>query len=179
MGLFGMAAAQMLFDDDDHLWHLYSSGEFLKSRRMLPQSGDDVHLVEIPVLLRGLVSPALTDLKDISDVQVALERTRRLRLSEKLDASRSFMLGSLSPAERRVINLLASEGLSDLDLAARLHLSPRTVEQHLRSAYLKASEHWDLDNVTRAQLIALLGPYFTFTAPKIGGNPHDSKTLIH
>ncbi len=44
--------------------------------------------------------------------------------------------GGLSAREVEVLGLVA-EGLTDAQVAQRLHLSPRTVGWHLRSAYRK------------------------------------------
>jgi hypothetical protein len=44
MAVFGMTAAQLLFDEHDRLWHLFSGGEFLVSKRLYPQPGDEVRL---------------------------------------------------------------------------------------------------------------------------------------
>lgn len=80
--------------------------------------------------------------------------------------ARSFVLGALTPAEERVVSLLVREGLSDRQLAARLNLSTRTVEQQLRSAYGKAADHWELDSVNRAQLISILNLYYNIHRKK-------------
>ena len=85
-------------------------------------------------------------------------------------------LGSLTPGERRVVRLLVQEGLSDVDIADRLSLSPRTVEQHLRTAYSKAAAHWDLMDVTRTHLIALLNLYFTL---ELRETPDDRSLKFH
>ncbi|HTM85168.1 MAG TPA: helix-turn-helix transcriptional regulator, partial [Mycobacterium sp.] len=43
---------------------------------------------------------------------------------------------SLTPTERDVVRLVA-DGLTNKDIAARLFISPRTVETHLTHAYAK------------------------------------------
>lgn len=166
LAIYGLVVAQMLFDNQDCLWHLYSSGDFLTSKRLHPQQGDDVQLVPIPVLLRNYISPALTGLRHIEDAESAVEYIRLLELEEKMTQARSFVLGALTPAEERVVSLLVREGLSDRQLAARLNLSTRTVEQQLRSAYGKAADHWELDSVNRAQLISILNLYYNIHRKK-------------
>jgi CRISPR-associated Csx14 family protein len=161
MAVFGMAAAQLLFDEQDRLWHLFSSGDFLSSKRLHPEPGDEVHLIPIPVILWSQVSPVLTDLRQAQDPFEALGRIRQLQLRERLDQARAFVLGSLTAAERRVVELLVREGLAGQEIADRLVISPRTVEGQLRSAYLKAANHWELPDVGRAQLISLLNMYYS------------------
>ena len=169
---YAVVAAQLLFDDADCLWHLYSSGEFLASKRLHPQMGDDVRLMSIPVLLRDYISPALTLLRHIEDPYEALEQIRRLNSERRMQRVASFVKNNLTPAEQRVVALLVRLGLADLEMAERLALSPRTIEQHLRSAYAKAAEEWELESVTRVQLISLLYPYFSLPgSQKNTGNP--------
>ena len=159
MALYGMLAAQLLFDDDDRLWHLFSSGDFLESKRLQPLPGDQVHLIHIPVVLWSRISPVWLDLEQQEDPFEFLDRQRQRRLAERLEDAAGFLRGALTPAEVRVSELLATEGLSDAEIANRLGLSPRTVEQHLRSAYQKAAYHWELENVNRTILVSLLAFY--------------------
>ncbi|MBI3243447.1 MAG: hypothetical protein HYZ49_14275 [Chloroflexi bacterium] len=160
MSVFGMAVAQMLFDEGDKLWHLVSYGKLLEEKRMHAGPGEVPTLVEIPVILWSAVSPVLTDLSEIDDPFAAVERQRGLRLQESLELARTFVLGSLSPAQRPVVELLVREGLSDIEIAERLSLSARTVEHHLRDVYMLARARWGLPSVNRTQLVALLHLYY-------------------
>ena len=163
LAVYGMLAAQLLFDDQDRLWHLYSAGDYLSSKRLHPMPGDQVHLISIPVVQWSNISPMLLDMAEIDDPFEALKRQNELRLAERLEEVRAFVRGSLTPAEERVVALLVREGISDNKIAERLVLSPRTVEQHLRSSYLKAAAHWNLPNVNRSQLITLLNMFYSLT----------------
>lgn len=160
MTIYGMLAAQLLFDDQDRLWHLYSEGDFLTSKRLHPQPGDQVHLIPIPVVQWSNISPMLLDLANIEDPYEALKHQEDLRLKKRLEDMRAFVRNVLTPAEERVVALLVGHGLSDQEIAEQLCLSPRTVEQHLRSAYSKAEEHWLLPDVNRSQLVRLLSLYY-------------------
>lgn len=161
LAVFGMAVAQLLFDEDDRLWHLFSAGEFLASKRLHPGPGDQARLIAIPFLPWSRVSPVVGALSEVEDPYAAVERARALQLAERLELARTFALGSLTPAELRVVELLVRAGLPDDELAERLSLSKRTVENHLRAAYRKAAYHWALADVGRAQLVGLLSLYFS------------------
>jgi CRISPR-associated protein Csx14 len=158
--VYGMATAQLLFGEEDCLWYVSVGGEFLASEGLHPAAGDDAHLIPIPVMRWRTVSPVLTDLSQIDDPFRAVERQRTLRLQESLDEARAFVLGVLSPAERRVVEPLVREGPSNTELAVRLSLSPRTVERHLGEISSKAAVHWGLPDVSRTQLVALLNLYY-------------------
>ncbi len=170
LALYAMVAAQLLFDENDRLWYLFSSGDFLSSKRLHPTPEDEASLVPIPVILWSRISPLVSDLREIDDPFEAIKQVETLRLMEKREIARSFIYGSLTPAERRVVEILVRDGLSDSEIGERLVLSPRTVEQHLRSAYVKAADHWEMENVNRAQLVTLL-QYFFIT--QLRENPQD------
>lgn len=61
----------------------------------------------------------------------------------------SQLLARLTPSERNVVTLVC-EGLTNPQIAARLSLSPRTVQGHLLKVFEK------LDVATRTQLVAKL-----------------------
>lgn len=158
--VFGMAVAQMLFDDDDCLWHLASHPALEASGALHAGPGEWARLIPIPVIPWGRLSPVFDSLRDVTDPFEAARRLADLRLREQWDAARIFLLTKVTPAEREVLDFLARDGLSQTEIAERLSLSPRTVEGHLRSAYRKAEEHFGLADVTQARLVRLLSPFY-------------------
>ncbi len=158
--IFGMAVAQLLFDDQDCLWHLYSGGDFLTSKRLHPQAGDEVHLLRIPVALWSSVSPVLLNVAEVDDPFEAYERQRLSKVREETQRAKDFIERRLTASEREVVALLVQEMLSDDEIAQRLCKSKRTVEQQLRSAYRKAKIHYEVGEVGRVHLIALLKIYY-------------------
>ena len=158
----GMATAQILFDDEDRLWHMASHADLESSGSLHAQDGQWCRLIPIPVIPWGRLSPVFDVLQAVDDPFAAAEKLSSLRLRDQWDQARIFVLTRLSAAEKNVVELLVREGLSQNEIAERLSLSPRTVEQHLRSAYHKAEEHWELESdVRQAQLVRLLSIYFT------------------
>ncbi len=166
--VFGMATAHLLFDETDRLWHLSSQPELEEAGRMHAEPNEWARLIPIPVVLWGRLSPVFEELSNVADPFEAAERLRRFRLREKWDAARIFVLGSLSGAEQRVVELLVREGLTNAEIADRLSLSSRTIERHLDEVYSKAAVHWDLPSVNRAQLITLLHLYYSMTPTESG-----------
>jgi DNA-binding CsgD family transcriptional regulator len=72
------------------------------------------------------------------------------RLLEQPQPSRWSRLG-ITDRQADVLRLVA-EGISNKDIAARLHLSPRTVEKHIESLLRKTAAR------SRTQLVAIAGP---------------------
>jgi len=163
--VFGMAVSQMLFDDRDHLWHISSHPDLESSGRLHANVNEWVKLIPIPVIPWGRLSPAFDILHKVDDPFIAARQLSAFRLREQWDLARIFILTKISPAELLVVELLIREDLSQNEIAEKLSLSQRTVEQHLRSVYRKAADHWDVANVNQMQLIRLLSLFFSTYKP--------------
>lgn len=136
MALFAMAAAQIVFEPGDRLWHVVSSPALIESKLLHAEHPDDVVLVPIPVASWG-----------------------NMRTYDK-DRARAFIETMLTPAEREVTQLLVREGLSNAALATRLYKSPKTIANQLSGVYVKLAAFYDLPEVPdRSQLLVLLGSY--------------------
>ena len=177
--VLAMAVAQMLFDVNDRLWHLASHPALEASGRLHAAPEEWARLIEIPVITWGQLSPAFDALRDVTDPRQAIDRLRQMGLRAHWERARDFVSSRLSPAQQRVVELLVRDGLSNEGIGARLHLSERTVEQHLRSVFAAAADYWEMESVTRTQLIALLNLYYvtrlmpetTPNSTTIAGNP--------
>jgi DNA-binding CsgD family transcriptional regulator len=84
--------------------------------------------------------------KDFTDLAAWCQNLLSSPSTSRLDA-----LG-ITPREAEILGLIAA-GLANKDIAARLHLSPRTVEKHVESLLRKT------DSTSRTMLVAVTGPW--------------------
>lgn len=131
MAMYGMLVAQLLFDEDDRLWLLLSTEDFRLKRELHDHAGE-ASLLRVPVI----------------------------PWRKSLLKCRAFIAQELTAAEREVLKLLVSEGLSDEEIGSRRYTSKRTVETQLENVRQKAAARLELDNVDRQTLIAEFAPYF-------------------
>jgi CRISPR-associated protein Csx14 len=145
MAVFGLAAAYLLFDLRDRLWHLFSSREFIDCCRekglMHARKPEDAQLVPIPVVPWGAFFPALSHLAiktpdeivEIIADRAGAETRRRCR----------DLLDQLTRREREILRLIA-EGKTPQEVAERLFVSRSTVASHLTSIFGKFRNVWEL-----------------------------------
>jgi CRISPR-associated protein Csx14 len=163
MAVYGMVVAQLLFDEDDRVWHLLSEGWQPGDERVMHvRPGDKVWLVPVPVLRWSSVSPVLTELARREDPWEAIQAQRAIRAAEDQRRKREFVERWLTPAEREVVRL-ACQGLDNAAIARRLGKREKTVANQLTAVYRKLHE-WrgyrtDVP-VSRAVLIAEFATFF-------------------
>ncbi|MEX0806072.1 MAG: CRISPR-associated ring nuclease [Candidatus Binatia bacterium] len=87
MAVYGMAVAQLLFDEDDRVWHLLSEGWKPGDERVMhAKPGDAISLLPVPVLRWSSVSPVMTELAVPNrDRQAPLARLRKKEVEVSLD----------------------------------------------------------------------------------------------
>jgi len=169
MAVYGMVVAQLLFDEDDRVWHLLSEGWKPGDERVMHvRPGDRVWLVPVPVLRWTASAATIAALMAQDDPWAAIRWQQELTESEAIRRRGEFLRHWLSPAEREVVELLVREGLDNVGIARRLHKSERTVANQLTKVYAKLHEFLGFPRspVNRSVLIAELAPYF---ALKRGG----------
>lgn len=158
MSVYAMIAAQLLFEGDDRVWHLFSAGDLLREKRMHWRPGDEAALVALPLLRYADVAPALFSLMDNADPFAALSQAETQTRVTRAAQAREFWQQCLSPAEKSCAALLLCDGLADKQMAERLNKSRKTVETQLKSVYDKAEAFFGLSPVTGRTLASLLAP---------------------
>lgn len=159
LGIFAVSAAQLLFGDEDRLWYTSVDHTAAAQDQLHRRAGEGVHLIPVPVLRWGHASPLFLNTLDLEDPFEVFEQQRSRQLTEALDQARSYVLGSLTPSEREVVEILVREGAATAAIAARTGKAPKTVENQLAVAFDKAATHWGLPSMSRGQLIALVHLY--------------------
>jgi CRISPR-associated protein Csx14 len=165
IAVYAMAAAQLLFEADDRVWHIFSVPALIESKALHPQSGE-ARLIRVPVLRWSEVSPVLTDLMLSDDPFEALQRQEERLQEDALRSARLFVEQELSPAERDVVRLVVCDGLTDAQIGEATHRSPKTVGHHLSSAYAKARAFFGLTQADRHTLTSLLTSYYMVEGEK-------------
>jgi CRISPR-associated protein Csx14 len=163
MAVYGMVVAQLLFDEDDRVWHLLSEGWHPGDERVMHVRPEDrVWLVPVPVLRWGSVSPVLTELALREDPWEAIQAQRVMRREEDRQRKREFVEYKLTAAEGELVRL-ACQGLDNAAIARQLNKSGKTVANQFTGIYDKLRE-WrgfreDIP-VSRALLVAEFAVYF-------------------
>ncbi len=160
MTLCAMTAAQLLFDQGDHLWYLQSDPALVAGRDLFARDPAQITLVEIPLLRWSPAPPMMTDVALAED---PVEAIRRVRTSRRA-ALRRFLDQELTPAEREIALLALRTGETDRALAARLGKSPRTVSHQLGVVYAKLRSYLGLRDDVRVDRRTLLREFGEWVA---------------
>jgi len=159
MSVYGMAVAQLLFDDEDRVWHLVSEEVLHRGDRLHASPWEEVVLVPVPILRWSMISPAATELILKEDPWEALKVYRsKVERGDQIQL-RYFLERELRRSERELVELLVREGLTNKELADRLNKSEKTVANQLSAIYEKYRRYRGLrQNPNRSRLISDLRP---------------------
>lgn len=121
MIVYTMVSAQLLFDVEDRLWHLFSKDEG-PIPHLSPEQKRWSHLLEIPVLhLAGVMPVVRMMILNSDDPTAAIDLYREHEDVERLIHLRRFY-ESCDEIDREIV-LLAYKGLSNSQIADQVHLA--------------------------------------------------------
>ncbi|MCS7241273.1 MAG: CRISPR-associated ring nuclease [Candidatus Caldatribacterium sp.] len=168
MAALSMVVAQLLFDEDDHVWHLLSEGRLLAEKTMHPEDPSQVVLVPIPVLQWSLFPSTAREILLWDDPYRAIAKQRELRDLERFRFLELFW-EKLTPAEQELAKALIQVGGTQEVLAKKLRRSRKTVSNQLCSIYAKYRDHFGFGEGVKVRdlLIRDLGMLFA----RIGSSP--------
>lgn len=161
MSAYALVVAQLLFDEDDRCWHLFSDfWQKERDRKMRLEPGDQAVLVPVPVLRWSPVAMRDAELAFGDDPWQVIERQQELQQRER-DVRLQAFLKSLPRAQREVARLLA-EGLDNHSIAARQHKTVHTVNKQVSNIYAEWRSLLGLSKnaPVRDQIVAELAGYF-------------------
>jgi len=164
LAVYGMAAAQLLFDAGDAAWHLDSDPQVVQSKTLHAGPGQ-TRLTPVPVLRWSQVSPTLIGLAQIDDPFDAVQTQERRLREHAARRAQEFVTGALSPAEREAAELVVREGLTNQQIGERLCRSHRTVGNQLSAAYAKLKDFYELPEADRHTLTSVLAMYYLKPTP--------------
>lgn len=133
MIVYTMVSAQLLFDVDDRLWHLFSEDEGPDPH--LPESRrHHSHLLEIPILhLAGLMPMVRQLILDSDDPTAAIRLYREHEDVEKIMRLREFYEEQCDDIDRQIL-LLAYRGFSNSQIAEQVFLGDARVATRITQA---------------------------------------------
>lgn len=162
MAVYGMVAAQLLFGEQDHIWHMMAldqSGGI--DKRLHVTTDESLEMVEVPVLRWSHAATAVALLEE-ENPWTALRRQQTLAQGEQARRAKEFLERYLTKRERELALLLVRTGLDNAGLARQLGKSEQTVANQLTAVYKKFAEWQGLGSggvETRAGLVAALRPF--------------------
>ena len=163
MIVYTMISAQLLFDEDDQLWHLFSIQETQDPHVPLGIK-DQSHLVEIPILhLAGLMPMVRELILSSNDPTRAISLYRKHENVERLVRLQRFLREDCDEIDQKILYLL-SDGLSNRQIGDKVGLATSAVGNRVtqtarlfyRRVYGRILRPWPTH--IRAQLFKDLGP---------------------
>lgn len=162
MAVYGMVAAQLLFGEQDHIWHMIATGERGEiDKRLHVEFEENMEMVEVPVL-RWTDAGTVAALLELDDPWAALQRQRALTQGDAARRAKEFLDRWLTKRERELTLLLVRTGMDNVGLARELGKREQTVANQLTAVYRKFEEWQGYDSNpvnTRAALVAVLRPF--------------------
>lgn len=164
MAVYGMVAAQLLFAEQDRLWHMIATNESGGIDKRLHAAPDEVmEMVEVPVLHWANAGTAAA-LLTADNPWEALQQQQHIAYGEQARQVQTFLNYYLTKREKELVELLVKTGMDNAGLARELGKREQTVANQLTAVYRKFDEWqgWQTAQPktgTRSVLVAALRPY--------------------
>jgi len=164
IGLMAMSAANLHFEHQDRLWHLYTPPNILAQaqdgalRHVTPESG--VTLVQVPIAPWGAYFPALRTLTQVTSTQVIANQTELLDRDERQRCA--LVMERLTPRQQDVLKVIA-QGKTPQDVAEALSVTLKTVDNHKSAIFAECRNAWGMADDARLTYYFLrekFGRYF-------------------
>ncbi|MCS7001241.1 MAG: CRISPR-associated ring nuclease [Dehalococcoidia bacterium] len=149
MAIYAVYAASLVLTEFDAVWSVNAPSDILASGayHVGPADRHRVTVTPLPYLPSRFAPTTLATLS-----RADLVEYQRRRLSRK-----ELLLSRLSPAQRRVVNVLAlHDDFTDEQIAATLSLSPKTVHHHLEHVYRHMRAVFDFGDRIRDPRLTLI-----------------------
>ena len=165
MTAYGMATAQLLFEEGDHLWLLVSSPQFIASRSLhlgSDAADTDAWLLEIPVLRYSSLPTTVTALLNYDDPMEAIRRQNRF-VDRQAEAAKAYFLQSLPEEQRKLLEAKVRTNMSNKELAELLGKAEKTIANQFTVLYKRLADSGLLPEDALANhetLVKLFANYF-------------------
>ena len=145
MGMLACSVAALHFTHHDRIWHIYTSAEFRERANegaaMHAGPGDDVRLIQVPLMPWGAYFPGVRQLLSASPAEVIASQSKAL---DRLDQQRcETVLERLTDRQREVLWALA-DGATPQDVAEALVIEIKTVDSHKTVILAECRVAWDM-----------------------------------
>lgn len=141
MIVYMMLSAQILFSEDDYLWHLFSTKE-TEEPHVLPEMReklgiegralDESHLVDIPILhLAGFMPQAREMILYSNDPTRAMRLYHKQETIEQLVRLHAFYEQECDEIDREILHLAFSKGKSNREIGEQVGLGEAAVNSRI------------------------------------------------
>jgi len=152
LGLLTMSAAMLHFGHQDVLWHMYTPRDL----RLAADEGAMMHLppesafrlIRVPMMPWGSYFPALRQLGMPQTAVTGDVLAQPRRLLDEAERKRcTAVVRQLTDRQKEVLRAFA-DGLNPQEVAARLHITIKTVDSHKTVILAECRNAWNLPEET-------------------------------
>lgn len=152
LGLLTMSAAMLHFGHQDVLWHMYTPRELRlaadEGAMMHLPPGSEFRLIQVPMMPWGSYFPALRQLMMPQTAVAGDVLAQPRQLMDEAERKRcTAVVHQLTDRQKEVLRAFAN-GLTPQEVAARLHITIKTVDSHKTVILAECRNAWNLPEDT-------------------------------